>query len=389
VRHLVAAGGLATAVCSTWLLFSGAAAARSAADAVTVEGLAYVDQGSTTIKFTVTDSGLGQIDFHGGSNWHFTSMSAGGAFCNLTPTDGGGECSFPYPLSTDFAVYATISAAQPPSVVAGSVVYADTSTGEFTAPVTASSGKPFITQAYLRGVTARRPDLGFTVNEGPDFSPKIASFRVLLPPHGLTFDAKSIGRDHGSGFVPHARCTFNSPRRVTCKGTSPESTFKAAFTSSALVESKALENAVKHYKVLALSFPIEITDVKGTATSRNEKIPLLNTFHITSAGVFQAHFLVPASRNLSRPGILMRLYGDPNGTDMDTHPCTVHLLGTTTSAWPSGQGSDVTVGIRWPPMASPATATVTCRYAASGIQGAQLLFESAGRPTKVVTLTQI
>ena len=133
-RRLLVSGGLAVAagaLCG--LLSSGAASARSAADSITVSGVAK----GTSITFTGSGSSLGSVSLLGGSNWHFTAISTSGGSCSLTPTDGGGFCAFPTPV-TSFVIHTTISSSPAPTEVAGEVGYADASTGTFSAPVVAA-----------------------------------------------------------------------------------------------------------------------------------------------------------------------------------------------------------------------------------------------------------
>jgi hypothetical protein len=133
MRYLRAAGGLAVAAFVCGLLFSGAAFARQAAgETISVSGIAN----GKSIKFTGTGSPLDHISFFGGSNWHFTAVKTSGGSCNLTPTNGGAFCDFTTSVSS-FTVNTTISGPTP-TAVAGQVGYADSSTGTFSALVTAA-----------------------------------------------------------------------------------------------------------------------------------------------------------------------------------------------------------------------------------------------------------
>lgn len=130
MRRLVAAGGLAIAACVCGLLFSGAASARQASDSITVTAVVN----GTTMTFTVSSSPVSDISFFGGSNWHFMAASSSGGNCSLTLTNGGAFCSYATPV-TSFNITTTFSGPTP-TVVAGGVGFADTSTGTFSAPVT-------------------------------------------------------------------------------------------------------------------------------------------------------------------------------------------------------------------------------------------------------------
>jgi hypothetical protein len=62
-----------------------------------------------------------QFSFVGGSDWHVTSISGASASCDLTPSNGGGSCSFASP-STTFAIDLTFSGA-PPTEIDGQTTF--------------------------------------------------------------------------------------------------------------------------------------------------------------------------------------------------------------------------------------------------------------------------
>jgi hypothetical protein len=132
MRRPLAAGGIAIAACTCLLLFSGAASARQTSDTISISGVAN----GADVQFKEFGSPLTTITFLGGSNWDFTAISSPGGTCNVTPTNGGAFCSFSTPV-TSFVANTTISGPIPTAVV-GEVGYADASTGQFTAPVTAA-----------------------------------------------------------------------------------------------------------------------------------------------------------------------------------------------------------------------------------------------------------
>jgi hypothetical protein len=130
MRRVVAAGGLAMAACGCLLLFSGAAAARQVAgDTISGSGIAN----GTKIQFTFVSSGSSSISLSGGNNWGITSISSPGGTCNLTPTNNGGFCSFATSV-TNFTINTTESGPIP-SGVSGQTTFNDSSTAQFTAPV--------------------------------------------------------------------------------------------------------------------------------------------------------------------------------------------------------------------------------------------------------------
>jgi len=133
MRRLLSAGGLAIAACTCGLLFSGAASARQASETISVSGVVK----GTSIKFTGSGSPVLEVWVDGGSSFQFTAISSAGANCDVTPTNGGGFCSFATPV-TSFVLSTTFSG-QTPTAVAGQVGYADTSTGTFSVLVTPAS----------------------------------------------------------------------------------------------------------------------------------------------------------------------------------------------------------------------------------------------------------
>lgn len=147
-------GAIVIAACLCGLLFSGAAAARQAADSITVTGVVLgTATNGTYVQFSGNGSSFKQISLSGGSNFHFSASYDGGAgsggwVCSggpcgvgapcFTPGNGGVSCDFtPFlggPAPT-FWVNTLISGTPPPAVT-GTVVYADGSKGTFTAPLT-------------------------------------------------------------------------------------------------------------------------------------------------------------------------------------------------------------------------------------------------------------
>jgi hypothetical protein len=123
------------------LLFSSAAAARQeTTDTISVAGVVTgTSAGETTVEFTATGSPFTSLSFFGGSNWHFSAVSAAAWSCGLTPTNGGAFCMSSTP-ATSYTVDGTISGPLPPEVD-GEVGYADASTGTFVAKVTEGATK--------------------------------------------------------------------------------------------------------------------------------------------------------------------------------------------------------------------------------------------------------
>ena len=142
-------GAIALAACACGLLFSGAASARQAADPLTVTGavLGPASNGTYVQFFTGNGPLMKQMSFSGGSNFHFAGVGWAGAACQLTPANGGFSCTFSPPFP-NLWVNTTISGTLP-SAVTGTVVYADNSTGTFTAPIT--DGPP-ASYGYSSGV---------------------------------------------------------------------------------------------------------------------------------------------------------------------------------------------------------------------------------------------
>lgn len=136
---------------------------------------------------------------------------------------------------------------------------------------------------------------------------------------------------------------------------------------------------------LALALAVRLG---SPASAQSATTQPLNSWYVTSTGFLHAYFRVPANRNLKRPGILMKLNGDPSSSDMNSHSCNLRFRGRTTKVWPNGQGTDVIIGVRWPRMASPANAKVTCE-GASGVGGVQLWFEIAGRKPRILALRNL
>jgi hypothetical protein len=141
VRRLVAAGGLAIVACTCGLLSSGAASAGPATvDTISVVGVVTgTSAGETTVEFTATGSPFTSISFIGGSNWHFSAVSAAAWSCGLTPTNGGAFCMSQTP-ATSYTVDGEISGEVPPEV-GGEVAFADGKTGTFMAKVTEGAVK--------------------------------------------------------------------------------------------------------------------------------------------------------------------------------------------------------------------------------------------------------
>jgi hypothetical protein len=241
MRRLLAAGGLAIAACACSLLFSGAASASQATgDTISVTGVVTGTSASgTSVQFTATGSPFTAISFFGGSNWHFSAVSASAWTCGLTPTNGGAFCMSATP-ATSYTVDTTISG-PPPTEVAGEVGYADTHTGTFTALVTPASTECRCTKvsAEFTGFHEEAGHHGyvllFSLKWRLDCTTGSTSNclgRVDVPhlerplPHGLhlRYPPKSpnvIPYTDGKGFLIHCH-----PHKDTCEDTTGEQEFE-------------------------------------------------------------------------------------------------------------------------------------------------------------------
>jgi hypothetical protein len=265
MRHLLAAGGLAIAASACGLLFSGAAFARQASDTITVAGSAT---GPTSIKFSGYGSAISGVGFYPGSNFKWTSVSSAGGNCQILVTNGFAYCSYPQPGVTSFVVTTTINGTLP-TAIAGQVVYADSSTGPFTAPVTsATPGKPFINHAFLSRMKTGHPRLGFTLHQGQN-APKLESFSIGLP-NGLSFNHRKL--TYGLELPLKWKCDWQTKEKLSCNTKAPASAAKALFWFPALDESNALETKVKDGKIMKLPVRFKITDVRRWETVLTEDI---------------------------------------------------------------------------------------------------------------------
>ena len=213
MRHPVAAGGLAIAACAFWLLLSGAASARQASNMIVVTGQLV---NGNTIVFTANGTAFKGLSFHGGSNNSIVTISDPGdsnATCNLTPTNRGGGCQFTTPV-TSATIHTTWTGTMP-TVVPGIVIYFDSSTGTFTAPVTPTGGKCDWTVAFLTppGYAHSFPiDYGVVVaNAGTapcDPAPLTIKSQPNLP--GLRVDTSPVaipGLQPGESYTAHFAAT--------------------------------------------------------------------------------------------------------------------------------------------------------------------------------------
>jgi hypothetical protein len=140
---------IALAACVCGLLLASPASAQRSADHITVNAavLGPTTNGGTYVEFTAANGGspLKQVSFSGGSDFHFSSMTSFEyPACKLTPSDGGVTCSFTSsdPENLNF-YFDTFISGTLPTTVNGTVVYADNSTGTFTAPVTNGPPGPY------------------------------------------------------------------------------------------------------------------------------------------------------------------------------------------------------------------------------------------------------
>ena len=137
MRRLVAAGGLAIAACTFWLLFSGAASARQASDGVTVTAVeTSTGPSGTNYQLTgdTTGSGVTQVWVDGTPSSVVTAISGSNATCNETPSNNGGSCS--YATSTTHFVINITESGPPVTLINGQVSFADATTATFQALVT-------------------------------------------------------------------------------------------------------------------------------------------------------------------------------------------------------------------------------------------------------------
>jgi hypothetical protein len=267
MRHLVAAGGLATVASMCGLLFSGAASARMAADSITVTGTAT---GPTGIKLSGYGSAVSGVWVYPGSNFNWTSVNSPGGNCQILPTNGRAYCAYQQPGVTSFVLTTTISGTLP-TAIAGQVVYADNSTGPFTAPVTSGTpGKPFIDNAVFTRMKTGHPHLGFTLHQGQN-APKLESFSIGLP-GGLSFNRRKL--TYGVELPLKWNCNWQTKEKLTCHTTAPASTVKALFKFPALDENNALQMKVREGKVMKEPVRFKITDVRRWETVFTQDIPV-------------------------------------------------------------------------------------------------------------------
>jgi len=205
---------IAFAACVCGLLFSGAASARQAADTIIVTGVVVspTTSAGTYVQFftgprdaTNHDTPFKQISFSGRSNFHF-SWTSGGP-CKLTPTNGGVFCDLtPFGGPAPNLWFDTIISGTPPTAVSGTVVYADGSTGTFTAPVT--EGPPATWEGGV-GTPVRK---GTSIRISGSFFPPIVQFSV---DGGSNWHVTAISSSSGScGLTPSnggGSCAFAKP----------------------------------------------------------------------------------------------------------------------------------------------------------------------------------
>ena len=182
------AGAIAMAVLVSGLLFSSAASARQTADSITVTGavLGPAPNGTYVQFFSGNSAPYGngtpfkQITFSGGSNFHFAGIEGAGGNCQLTQANGGITCTAApeFPTLPNIWLNTLISGTLP-TAVAGTVVYADDSTGTFTAPVGDVAPASYIpprTDAIVNGTSiqisvggALPPFLQFSLSGGSNW----------------------------------------------------------------------------------------------------------------------------------------------------------------------------------------------------------------------------
>ena len=213
------AGVLAIAVLVSGLLFSSAASARQTVEPITVTGavLGPAPSGTYVQFFTGNGPLMKQISFSGGSNFHFAGLGQAGAACALTPTDGGFSCSFSPPFP-NLWVNTTISGTVP-AAVTGTVVYADDTTGTFTAPVT--DGPPASYTGGCCGVAVNGTSL--KISTGPQsLLPPVLQFS-LSP--GSSWHVMAISSSDGN-------CSLTSDGGGACTFAKPEYGFAVHATLS-------------------------------------------------------------------------------------------------------------------------------------------------------------
>src|SRR5262245_14584095 len=209
-------GAIALAACVCGLLFSGAASARQAADSITVAGavLGRAPDGTYVQFFTGNSAPYGdgtpfkQITFSGGSNFHFAGIEGAGGNCKLTPANGGVSCTAAPDFQTlpNLWINTTISGALP-TAVTGTVVYADNTTGTFTAPIT--DGPP-ATYGFSLGAVASGANLQISLGSA---MPPLLQFSLE---GGTNWHVTGISSNGGGscGLTPTSNggsCSFPTP----------------------------------------------------------------------------------------------------------------------------------------------------------------------------------
>jgi hypothetical protein len=116
-------------------MFSGAAAARQAVGD-TIMG--NFTASGFNLDGTLSGSPFTQLAFLPGSNDAYKNITSPGANCQILITNGHAVCNYPTAV-TSTVVNLTISGVTP-TAIGFQVVYADTTTGTSTAPVTPASG---------------------------------------------------------------------------------------------------------------------------------------------------------------------------------------------------------------------------------------------------------
>lgn len=226
------AGAIAMAVLVSGLLFSSAASARQTADSITVTGavLGPAPNGTYVQFFSGNSAPYGngtpfkQITFSGGSNFHFAGIEGAGGNCQLTQADGGITCTAApeFPTLPNIWLNTLISGTLP-TAVAGTVVYADDSTGTFTAPVGDVAPASYIpprTDAIVNGTSiqisvggALPPFLQFSLSGGSNWHVTAIS--------GTGSGNCSLTPSNGGGSCTFATPTYGFVLNATFSGRRP------------------------------------------------------------------------------------------------------------------------------------------------------------------------
>ena len=252
-------GGIAIAAFACWLLVAGAAFARQAGgDTISVHG--DVLGNDNLIYFGFSGSPIVEFRLDGGPTLHFTGVrtDAGrGTGCGLTPSNFGAFCDFRQGPITGVAAVAGFTG-QIPTVVAGSVIFADSTTASFTAPVTDEPpGKPTVTHSYVTGMKHRQPQFYFSLGASQG-APHITGFTVTFP-HGLTL-LPSIGTLHEQWTGVSFTCARQRRHRIGCHTNTPVAFVSPHLGPSTLVESRALVTNVRENKVKKLPVTVGAID---------------------------------------------------------------------------------------------------------------------------------